>query len=78
MRITKKRLGAELILKLEEGYNPKDLESWATHFYHNNIENLDPEVRLVLQDLMALTLGIEFEMDEKDIKNLAVKLINEE
>jgi len=77
MNITKKRLGAELILQLEGGYSPEKLENWANNFYHDNVKFLDPEVRLVLQELMSLTLGPEFEMKEKEIQNLAVRLINE-
>jgi hypothetical protein len=77
MKITKRRLGAELILHLEEGYDPEKLENWANIFYHDHVKFLDPEVRLILQDLMSLTSGPEFEMEEKEIQDLALKLINE-
>lgn len=76
MNITKKRLGAELILQLEDGYVPEKLENWANHFYHDHVRFLDPEVRLVLQDLMSLTMGPEFEMTEEEVRQLAIKLIN--
>lgn len=76
MEISSRRLGAELILQLEKGFSIKSLEAWANAFYHDNIRNLNPETKYILQDLMSLSLGSEFEMTEEEVWDLAIKLIS--
>lgn len=67
-------LGAALSLQMKNGFTPEKLEHWANVYYHDNIRFLDSEVRLILQDLMSITSGPEFEMSEKEIIDLITKL----
>jgi len=77
MKISKARLGAELILRLDEGYSPPQIEDWANTYFHENVRALDPEVRLILENLMSMSMGPQYTMDKNQLKNLAIRLIKE-
>ena len=75
MSYTKKRFGAELILALERGYDIHKLSEWADEIRYKHIEELDPELKGIIEDLSSMNLGKQFEYTKQELIDLAVNLI---
>ena len=44
MTYSKRKFGAELLLCLEEGYNPERIAKWADNFYYEHLKELDDDI----------------------------------
>lgn len=76
MKITKKNLGNELLKQLDLGKNCNKIGAWAHAFYSN--PNVDEELRGIINRLIAMDEGTEWECSEIHLRVLAEMLLNEE
>lgn len=78
MTYSKRKFGAELLLCLEEGYNPERIAKWADNFYYEHLKELDDDIGETVKNLASMSFGQQFIYSEKEIKDLAINLINKE
>ncbi|MGL5784632.1 MAG: hypothetical protein ACRCYZ_04115 [Alphaproteobacteria bacterium] len=77
-KYTKKMFAAELILQLEKDhYSIERIAQWADSIFHQHLPCLDTDLSKIIQNIGSMTFGPEFEMSEKDLRILAIKLLKE-
>lgn len=71
-----RKLGAIIILLIDEGKSPEEISQWADSFnlsYHQS--EVETEAYELIQDLAVVTLGPEFYMNQDAIFKAALSLI---
>ncbi len=76
--MNKQRLGEELKLQLEKGYDIVAISRWAYRIFSDNCRALDPSIREILEYLFSMEDDPQFEYTEQELNLLAEMLINEE
>ncbi len=77
MTYSKRKFGAELILCLEEGYDIDRIAKWADRVYYDHQKDLDDQLDDIIQNLGSMTFSSQFVYTEKELIDLAVKLITD-
>lgn len=75
MNYTKKRFGAELILKLEEGYDIEKIAQWADNVHYKHLGEMNDELNDIVQNIASMSFGSQFIYSEQELRDLAVQLI---
>jgi hypothetical protein len=75
MSYTKSRFGAELVLLLDEGKNTGDIAKWADSVYYEHLREIDDDLSVIIQNIASMSFGSEFFYTEKELKDLAIQLI---
>ncbi len=76
--MNKQRIGEELKLQLEKGYDIVKISRWAYKLFDENCCALDPPSREILQCLFSMEDDPQFEYAENELRLLAEKLISNE
>jgi hypothetical protein len=73
MTYTDKQFGNDLLVQLDQGYDPSRIARWADNvfFATHNIE-CSPAVREALIDIFTMQEGEEFQIPEADLRALAL------
>ncbi|CUI18078.1 hypothetical protein PNK_p0024 (plasmid) [Candidatus Protochlamydia naegleriophila] len=77
MKYTRKQLGIKLKNELDKGYDPKRIANWAHDLFYFSHNQFSDEVEQILQNLLLMEAGPEFEESEENIKKLIENLTNE-
>jgi hypothetical protein len=73
---SKRMFGADLILKLEQNkYSPSSIADWANYIYNKHVGRTEEGLDSIIQDIMAMDLGDEFELSEQQLNDLALALM---
>jgi len=75
MSYPKKKLGIELKNEISKGYDIVRISRWAHGIFLNNIRDLTPDVREILQLLFRMEDDPCFEFSKKELEMLAKGLI---
>ncbi|MCX7353186.1 MAG: hypothetical protein NTW22_08005 [Proteobacteria bacterium] len=75
MTYTKRRFGAELILELEKDFDINKLSHWA---YEISWDVDDKDFNDILQKVIAINAGPEFELSKDELLSIAKKCILDE
>jgi len=78
MIYSKEKIGKELINQLNEGYDVKRIAKWAHDLFFYNREQFPQDINDVLQYLLLMDAGPEFENTESQLRQLAISLLKDE
>ena len=83
MTYSKTKLGAELLILLEDKASIDEISRWADKVFNSNLINYNENYNNencdnILHSLSAMTLGEEFEYTKNDLLKIAHALINGE
>jgi hypothetical protein len=77
MIFTKRDLGKKLKEQIVSGRNANQIGKWAYSIFFENCRELEPELKEILEVLLLMENGPEFEYTEQELRLLAELLINE-
>ncbi len=77
MTYSKREFAKDFKAQIDRGYNPQRIGSWAHHTYFHLLGELNEELEEVLEGLMVLEAGPEFELPFEEISALVNKLTEE-
>ena len=77
MTFTRRQLASELILQLDKGFDTERISKWADRMYYEKIGQYeDSVIDNILLDLAAMQLDPQFLIDEKQLKEIILKLLD--
>ncbi len=77
MNYSNRKIGEELKNELNKGYDVIRISNWAHDLFFYSRGEFDPEGNMILQDILMMEAGPEFEYSEQELRMFAEKLINE-
>ena len=77
MTYTKEQFGKALLKELDKGCDAIQIAKWAFKEHFNNIQDIDLDLDKLMMKIIVMEEGPEFELSEKELKNLGEKLVNE-
>ena len=77
MIYSKRDFASDLKVKLDLGYEPKRIGSWAHKMYLQLCGRIDRELEEIMVDLFVLEEGPEFELPESKLRELIKTLENQ-
>ena len=75
MMITKKEFGQLLQKKLTQTNDLNIISNWANELFFNNIKNLEPGLKDILNKLSLMGMGSEFEYTLDELFKMSNELI---
>ena len=78
MVFSKRDFGEELKAMISSGKNARQIGKWAHSIFFNYCRELNPELREIIETLLMMEEGPEFEYTEQELRLLAELLVNNE
>ena len=78
MGYSKLRFAAELILKLEEGYDVDEIARWAYDVDLEGLNEIDDDFNEIVDDVRSMCSECEIVYSEQELCDMALKLIESE
>jgi hypothetical protein len=75
MAYSKRRVGTELILMLENNFDPQKIAAWANKVHSESSYSMDTELNEIVQNIASMSLGEQFMYTKQELEDLAIKLI---
>jgi len=75
--MNKRAIAEGLKAELNKGYDTDRISKWAYHTYSENITDLDPSLKNILNDLSVMDMDPQFELSMEELMKRADDLLRE-